>query len=86
MARCASRSGIIGSECSPADSPSDVTIEALDQHDRQVSKFPATRCRRTRSCVAAAGTGNKLDYEIYGNITMSRGIQKTLPFQAQGVA
>jgi hypothetical protein len=62
----------------------DVTIEALDQHTVKV-EVPGDTLPSYSELVANAGPGNKLDYEFYGNITLARGIKKTVPIQGQGV-
>ena len=62
----------------------DVTIEALDQHTVKV-EVPGDTLPSYSQLIANAGPGDKLDYELYGNITLSRGIKKTVPIQGQGV-
>jgi hypothetical protein len=62
----------------------DVTIEALDQHTIKV-EVPGDTLPSYSELIANAGPGGKLDYELYGNITLSRGIKKTMPIQGQGV-
>jgi len=62
----------------------DVTIEALDQHTIKV-EVPGDTLPSYSELIANAGPGGKLDYEVFGNITLSRGIKKTVPIQGQGV-
>ncbi len=60
-----------------------VTVEALDRQTLQVEVdgdvLPSLSQLR-----AAAAPGNTLPYEIYGNITLDRAFQNTLPFTATG--
>ena len=58
-------------------------IEALDRTTVFVD-VPGDALPSFSQLLAEAGPGNKVDYEIYGQIMMSRGM-KTMPFQAQGV-
>jgi len=62
----------------------EVTIEALDRHSVKV-EVPGDTLPSYSQLIANAGPGDKVDYEIYGNITLNRGIKKTMPIQAQGV-
>ena len=62
----------------------DVTIEALDQHTVKV-EVPGDTLPSYSELIANSGPGDKLDYELFGNITLSRGIKKTVPIQGQGV-
>ena len=62
----------------------EVTIEALDQHTIKV-EVPGDTLPSYSELIANAGPGDKLDYELAGNITLSRGIKKTVPIQGQGV-
>ncbi len=62
----------------------DVTIEALDRHTLKV-EVPGDTLPSYSELLANSGPGDKLDYELYGNITLSRGIKKTVPIQGQGV-
>lgn len=61
-----------------------VTIEALEQHTVKV-EVPGDTLPSYSQLIANAGPGDKVDYEVYGNITLSRGIKKTVPIQGQGV-
>jgi len=74
---------IIGQGLLTGRSPSEMKIEALDRTTVLID-VPGDSLPSYSQLVANAGAGNKLDYELYGNITMSRGM-KTIPFQAQGV-
>lgn len=60
-----------------------VTVEALDRQTLQVEVdgdvLPSLSQLR-----AAAVPNNTLPYEIYGNITIDRSFQNTLPFTANG--
>ena len=60
-----------------------VTVEALDRQTLQVEVdgdvLPSLSQLR-----AAAAPNNTLPYEIYGNITIDRSFQNTLPFTANG--
>jgi hypothetical protein len=62
----------------------EVTIEALDQHTVKV-EVPGDTLPSYSELLANAGPGDKLDYELYGNITLTRSIKKTVPIQGQGV-
>lgn len=62
----------------------EVTIEALDQHTVKV-EVPGDTLPSYTELIANAGPGDKLDYELYGNITLSHGIKKTVPITGQGV-
>lgn len=62
----------------------EVTIEALDQHTVNV-EVPGDTLPSYSELISNAGPGDKLDYELFGNITLSRGIKKTVPIQGQGV-
>jgi hypothetical protein len=62
----------------------EVTIEGLDQHTVKV-EVPGDTLPSYSQLIANAGPGDKLDYELYGNITLSKGIKKTVPIQGQGV-
>jgi hypothetical protein len=62
----------------------EVTIEALDQHTVKV-EVPGDTLPSYQQLIANAGPGDKVDYEVYGNITLNRGIKKTVPIQGQGV-
>jgi len=59
------------------------TIEALERTTVQVEcdgdGLPSLSQLR-----AAAGPGGKLDYELFGNITLVRGLKKTTPIQGRG--
>ena len=74
---------LVGQGLLTSHSYSEMKIEALDRTTVTVDvagdTLPSYSLLR-----ANAGPGDKLDYELYGNITMSRG-HKTVPFQAQGV-
>ena len=74
---------IIGQGLLTGRSPSEMKIEALDRTTVLID-VPGDSLPSYSQLIAASGAGNKLDYELYGNITMSRGM-KTVPFQAQGV-
>jgi hypothetical protein len=74
---------IIGQGLLTGRSPSEMKIEALDRTTVLID-VPGDSLPSYSQLVAGSGPGNKLDYELYGNITMSRGM-KTVPFQAQGV-
>jgi hypothetical protein len=58
-------------------------LEALDRTTIFVD-VPGDTLPSYSQLLDASGPGNKLDYELYGNVSMSRGM-KTMPFQAQGV-
>ena len=62
----------------------DVIIQALDQHTIKV-EVPGDTLPSYSQLIANAGPGDKVDYELYGNITLSKGIKKTVPIQGQGV-
>jgi hypothetical protein len=62
----------------------EVTIEALDQHTVNV-EVPGDTLPSYAELIANSGPGGKLDYELAGNITLSRGIKKTIPIGGQGV-
>ena len=74
---------VLGQGILTSHSYSEMKIEALDRTTVMVDVSGDTlpSFSQLRS---ASGPGDKLDYEIYGNITMARG-HKTMPFQAQGV-
>jgi hypothetical protein len=74
---------IVGQGLITSRSPSEMKIEALDRTTVFV-EVPGDALPSYSQLVAEAGPGNKLDYELYGQIMMSRGM-KTQPFQAQGV-
>jgi LEA14-like dessication related protein len=61
-----------------------LTIEALDRTTLQVDvdgeAMPSFSQLR-----AAAAPGDKLDYELFGNVTLAKGGKKRLPIQARGV-
>jgi len=62
----------------------EVTIEALDRHTIKV-EVPGDTLPSYQQLIANAGPGDKVDYEVYGNLTLNRGIKKTIPIQGQGV-
>jgi Late embryogenesis abundant protein len=74
---------IVGQGLLTSRSPTGMKIEALDRTTITVD-VPGDTLPSYSQLLAATGPGNKLDYELYGNFTMSRGM-KTVPFQAQGV-
>jgi hypothetical protein len=74
---------IVGQGLLTSRSPSEMKIEALDRTTVFVD-VPGDALPSFSQLLAEAGPGNKVDYEIYGQIMMSRGM-KTMPFQAQGV-
>ena len=74
---------VLGQGILTSHSYSEMKIEALDRTPVMVD-VPGDTLPSYSQLLAASGPGNKLDYEIYGNVTMSRGM-KTVPFQAQGV-
>jgi hypothetical protein len=74
---------IIGQGLLTGRSPSEMKIEGLDRTTVLID-VPGDSLPSYSQLIASSGPGNKLDYELYGNITMSRGM-KTVPFQSQGV-
>jgi hypothetical protein len=64
-------------------SPTEMKIEALDR-TTVIIDVPGDSLPSYSELRAASGPGDKLDYELYGNITASRGM-RTTPIQAQGV-
>jgi len=74
---------IIGQGLITSRSPSEMKIEALDR-TTVIVEVPGDALPSFSQLLAEAGPGNKVDYEIYGQIMMSRGM-RTQPFQAQGV-
>jgi hypothetical protein len=60
-----------------------VTVEALDQHTLRIDVDGDTLSSLSQ-LRAAAGAGDTLGYEIFGNITLDRAFQNTLPFMASG--
>jgi hypothetical protein len=74
---------ILGQGLLTGHSPSEMKIEALDRTTITID-VPGDSLPSYSQLRASSGPGDKLDYEIYGNITMSRGM-KTIPIQAQGV-
>jgi len=74
---------IIGQGLLTGHSPSEMKIEGLDRTTVTID-VPGDSLPSFSQLRAVTGPGDKLDYEIYGNITMSRGM-KTVPIQAQGV-
>jgi hypothetical protein len=74
---------ILGQGLLTAHSPSEMKIEALDRTTVTID-VPGDSLPSFSQLRAASGPGDKLDYELYGSITMSRGM-KTMPIQAQGV-
>ena len=74
---------VVGQGLLTSHSFSEMKIEALDRTTVMVD-VPGDTLPSYAQLRAASGPGDKLDYELYGNITMSRGM-KTMPIQAQGV-
>jgi hypothetical protein len=74
---------LLGQGLLTSHSYSEMKIEALDRTTVTVD-VPGDTLPSYSQLRAASGAGDKLDYELYGNLTMSRG-HKTVPFQAQGV-
>ena len=74
---------LLGQGLLTSHSNSEVKIEALDRTTITVD-VPGDTLPSYSQLRAASGPGDKLDYELYGNITMSRGM-RTTPIQAQGV-
>jgi hypothetical protein len=74
---------ILGQGLLTSRSPSEMKLEALDRTTIFVD-VPGDTLPSYSQLLDASGPGNKLDYELYGNVSMSRGM-KTMPFQAQGV-
>jgi len=64
-------------------STSAMKIEALDRTTVTID-VPGDSLPSYSELRAASGPGDKLDYELYGNITASRGM-RTTPIEAQGV-
>jgi len=62
---------------------SEMKIEALDRTTVTID-VPGDSLPSYSELRASAGPSDKLDYELYGNITASRGM-RTTPIQAQGV-
>jgi hypothetical protein len=60
-----------------------VTVEALDRHTLQI-EADGDMLSSLSQLRAAAGASNSLSYEIFGNITLDRAFQSTLPFMATG--
>jgi hypothetical protein len=60
-----------------------VTVEALDQHTLRID-VDGDALSSLSQLRAAAGAGDTLGYEIFGNITLDRAFQNTLPFMASG--
>jgi LEA14-like dessication related protein len=60
-----------------------VTVEALDRRTLRVD-VDGDILSSVSQLRAAAGPGNALGYEIFGNITLDRAFQKVLPFTADG--
>jgi hypothetical protein len=74
---------VLGQGLLTSHSQSEMKIEALDRTTVMVD-VPGDSLPSYSQLLAASGPGDKLDYELYGNITMSRG-KRTMPIQAQGV-
>jgi LEA14-like dessication related protein len=62
---------------------SPVTVEALDRRTLGVDVDGDTLSSLSQ-LRAAAGPSNSLPYQIFGNITLDRAFQSTLPFTANG--
>lgn len=60
-----------------------VTVDALDQRTLQI-EVDGDMLSSMSQLRAAAGPSNSLGYEIFGNITLDRAFQNTLPFTANG--
>jgi hypothetical protein len=60
-----------------------VTVEALDQRTLPI-EVDGDMLSSMSQLRAAAGPSNALGYEIFGNITLDRAFQNTLPFAANG--
>ena len=60
-----------------------VTVEALDRHTLRVD-VDGDSLSSVSQLRTAAGPGNALGYEIFGNITLDRAFQSILPFMANG--
>jgi LEA14-like dessication related protein len=62
---------------------SPVTVEALDRRTVSV-EVDGDALSSLSQLRAAAGAGNTMPYEIFGNITLDRAFQNTLPFTGNG--
>jgi hypothetical protein len=60
-----------------------VTVEALDRGTLRIDVDGDTLSSLSQ-LRAAAGPGNTLGYEIFGNITLDRAFQNVLPFMGSG--
>jgi hypothetical protein len=60
-----------------------VTVEALDRRTLRID-VDGDMLSSVSQLRASAGPGNALGYEIFGNITLDRAFQNTLPFTANG--
>ena len=60
-----------------------VTVEALDRQTLRID-VDGDVLSSVSQLRAAAGPSNRLPYEIFGNITLDRAFQNTLPFTANG--
>ena len=74
---------VLGQGLLTSHSMSEMKIEALDRTTINID-VPGDTLPSYSQLRAASGPGDKLDYELYGNITMAHG-RKTMPFQTQGV-
>lgn len=74
---------VLGQGILTSHSYSEMKIEALDRTTVTV-EVPGDTLPSYSQMRAASGPGDKLDYELYGNITMTRGM-RTMPIQSQGV-
>ena len=73
---------VLGQGLVTSHSMSEMKIEALDRTTIKID-VPGDTLPSYSQMRAASGPGDKLDYELYGNITLHG--RKTLPFQTQGV-
>lgn len=74
---------VLGQGVLTGRSSGELTVQALDRMTLQV-EVDGEALPSFSQLKAAASPGDKLDYELFGNVTLAKGGKKRLPIQARG--